>query len=324
MIETLQWQALLVALPPAARLVLLGDPNQLESVSAGDVLGSLVRFARSQAGGALARVWIELTESRRFQHRTGIGRLAAAVVNFQADEAVRVLQTHPAPAGGGTPESGLAWLGDHAGRFTWEQLPAAVQGALAEVADAREPTAALAALARVRILTAHREHGLGAAGLNAALQRHLDLRPNLRRAANQPIIVNRNDPETGLKNGSIGVIMDVDGAVAAYFPAAGEGEPPRRVALSQVPEHSPAWALTIHRSQGSEFDQVVVILPAEGSPLATRELIYTAITRARECVHVWGGEAVVRAALGDRAQRCTLLEASLQAARRAGGIGPSA
>ena len=71
--------------------------------------------------------------------------------------------------------------------------------------------------------------------------------------------------------------------------------------------------MTIHRSQGSEFDQVVVVLPKEESPLATRELIYTAITRARRWVHVWGNEATVRAALAEKAIRCTLLEASLEA-----------
>ena len=314
MIDTLLWQALLSALPPTTRLVLLGDPNQLESVAAGDVLGSLVRFARTQPGGALGRAWIELTESRRFRHRTGIGQLAAAVVNFQADEAVRLLGIHSAPKDGLVPDSGLVWLGEQAGRFTWEQLPAGVQSLLAAIADAREPAAGLAALARVRILCAHREHGLGAAGLNAAIQRHLDLRPDRRRASNQPIIVSRNDPETGLTNGSVGIIMEVDGARAAFFPATAADETPRRIALSQLPDYSPAWALTIHRSQGSEFDQVVVVLPEEGSPLATRELVYTAITRARECVHVWGGEAVIRAALGERAQRCTLLEASLRAA----------
>jgi exodeoxyribonuclease V alpha subunit len=85
------------------------------------------------------------------------------------------------------------------------------------------------------------------------------------------------------------------------------------VPLGQLPDTSAAWALTIHRSQGSEFDQVLVILPPDDSPLATRELIYTAITRARQCVYVWGGETTVRAALGEQAVRCTLLEASLAA-----------
>lgn len=107
--------------------------------------------------------------------------------------------------------------------------------------------------------------------------------------------------------------MEIEGTRSAFFPPTSVAEPPRRIPLSQLPDHSPAWALTIHRSQGSEFDQIVVILPAKESPLATRELIYTAITRARHCVYVWGGETTVRAALGKNAMRCTLLEVALDA-----------
>ncbi len=313
MVDTLLWQALLAALPPTTRLVLLGDPNQLESVAAGDVLGSLVRFAARESGGALRAVWIELTESQRFRHRPGIGRLANAVVHSAPDEAVGLLRENAVTNQAAVAASGLAWLGDHGARATWERLPAAVQSALVAVADAREPDDALAALGRVRLLSAHREHAMGVAGLNAAIQHHLSLRSGASRAPNLPVIINHNDPETGLKNGSVGVIMQVAGVRAAFFPAPAWGGAPVRVPLSRLPAYSSAWALTIHRSQGSEFDLVVVVLPAEESPLATRELIYTAITRAREQVYVWGAEATVRAALGERALRCTLLEASLEA-----------
>jgi exodeoxyribonuclease V alpha subunit len=313
MIDTLLWQALLAALEPNTRLVLVGDPHQLESVAAGDVLGSLVRFARAHPGTALDRVWLELTESRRFRHRSGIGALAAAIVNGHADDAVHLLASHLAPSDQTPPADGLAWLGDHGGRFAWEHLPVTVRAALTAVADAPTPAEALTALAGVRLLTAHREHTLGAAGLNDAIQRHLTQRPGLKRPPNQPVIINHNDPETRLTNGSVGIIMDVAGTRAAYFPPASADAPPRRVPLGQLPDTSAAWALTIHRSQGSEFDQVLVILPPDDSPLATRELIYTAITRARQCVYVWGGETTVRAALGEQAVRCTLLEASLAA-----------
>lgn len=312
MIDTLLWRALLAALPPATRLVLLGDPNQLESVAAGDVLGSLVRFARRETGGGLGTVWVELTESQRFRHRPGIGRLATAVVNSRPDDAVGLLRENPASDPAAVAAGGLAWLGDHGPRETWERLPTDVQREIAAVADATVPGVALAALNRVRLLSAHRDHPLGVAGLNAEIQRHLLQRVGGGRVPNLPIIVNQNDPETGLKNGSVGIILEVAGGRAAFFPAATAGGEPRRVPLSRLPDYSPAWALTIHRSQGSEFDRVVVVLPPEESPLATRELIYTAITRAREQVYVWGAEATVRAALGERSLRCTLLEASLE------------
>jgi exodeoxyribonuclease V alpha subunit len=311
MIDSLLWQALLAALEPNTRLVLVGDPHQLESVSAGDVLGSIVRFAKATPGSALDRVQVELTESQRFRNRAGIGALAKAVVNCDADSAVLLMETHAVPPDGSAPVDGLTWLGDHRGRFDWEKLPNTVQAAITAVADAPTATEALAALARIRLLTAHREGSMGAAGLNEAIQRHLGQRRAVRRAPNRPIIINHNDPETGLTNGSIGIIMDVEGTSAAYFPPASAGAPPRDIPLGRMPDYSPAWALTIHRSQGSEFDQVVVVLPPDESPLATRELIYTAITRASQCVHVWGGETTVRAALKEKTVRCTLLEATL-------------
>lgn len=312
MVDTLLWRALLTALQPNTRLVLVGDPHQLESVAAGDVLGSLVRFARSQPGTAINNVWLELTESQRFRNRPGIGAMADAVVNFRTNEAVRLLTDHPLPKDGSAPADGLAWLGDHQTRFMWGQLPVTVQSEITKVADAQTPREALIALASVRLLTAHREHALGAAGLNEVIQQHLSQRRGIGRAPNRPIIINHNDPETGLTNGSIGIVMEVEGVQAAFFLPASANALPIQIGLSKLPDTSAAWALTIHRSQGSEFDQIVVILPTEDSPLATRELIYTAITRARQCVYVWGSENTVRAALSEKALRCTLLEASLQ------------
>ncbi len=322
MVDTLQWQALLTALPATARLILLGDPNQLESVSAGDVLGALVRQARAFPACPLAGTWVELTESIRFRAHPAIGALAEAVVNVQADAALHLLATHrPNNAATTLPADGLSWLGDHANRFAWASLPPSVQTALAAIADAPSPAEALAALGRVRLLAAHRENTVGVAGLNAAIERHLRARrdtnhtPGKEPKINKPIIINRNDPETGLTNGSVGIIMsDTDGVNSAFFPGDSAAAAPRRVSWGQLPDHSAAWAMTIHRSQGSEFEQVVVILPSDESPLATRELIYTGITRAKSCVHVWGAEATVRKALADRAGRCTLLESALSGA----------
>jgi exodeoxyribonuclease V alpha subunit len=319
MIDTLLWQALLTALEPDTRLVLVGDPHQLESVSAGDILGALVRFARTrpnpeaEAAAPLARVLTELTQSQRFRHRPAIGLLATAVVTCAAQAATHLLSSHLVTPEESMPAGGLGWLGDTKKKFNYQQLPASVRSALSAVADAATPLEALNALAKIKLLTAHREGSLGAAGLNTSIQRSLHRSTGVNRAPNQPIIINQNDPQTGLTNGSIGVIMEIAGVSAAYFPAAGGDLPPRLIPISQLPNYTPAWAMTIHRSQGSEFDQVVVILPTDKSPLATRELIYTAITRARQCVYVWGSTATIQSALSDKTVRCTLLEASLQA-----------
>lgn len=153
---------------------------------------------------------------------------------------------------------------------------------------------------------------MGASGLNAAIHRHLEAKLGPTRKPNQPIIINRNDPETGLKNGSVGLLMDSSGVWTAFFPRAAGGPKISQFAISQLPDYSPASAMTIHRSQGSEFKHVVVVLPIETSPLATCELVYTAITRAQECVYVWGSLTTIEMALEPRPRRGSLLEQRLR------------
>jgi exodeoxyribonuclease V alpha subunit len=313
MVDTLLWQTLLTALPPTTRLILLGDPNQLESVEAGDVLGTLVRSDRDGHPSPLGPVWVELTESMRFHKRVAIGELATVIVRRNISEAKALLQRNRLMADLDlAPPHGLVWLGEHQNRFRWEALPNVVRQALAAVGSAETPEAGLAALDCVRVLTAQREHSMGAAGLNAAIHQQLEAKLGQPRKPNQPIIINRNDPETGLKNGSVGLIMDFNGARTAYFPDAAGGPKFTQFVISQLPDYSPAWAMTIHRSQGSEFKHVVVVLPIETSRLATCELVYTAITRAQECVYVWGSLATIENALDPRPRRGSLLEQRLR------------
>lgn len=313
MVDTLQWRSLLTALSPATRLILLGDPNQLESVEAGDVLGTLVRSGSNGQPSPLEPVWVELTESMRFNKRVAIGELASAVVHRKIHEAKALLERNRLMADlDVAPPHGLVWLGDHQNRFRWEPLPNVVRQALAAVGSAETAEAGLAALDCVRVLTAHREHGMGAAGLNAAIQKHLEKEFGPTRKPNQPIIINRNDPETGLKNGSVGLLMDCNGVRTAFFPGAAGGLKITQFIISRLPDYSPAWAMTIHRSQGSEFKHVVVVLPVETSPLATCELVYTAITRAQECVYVWGSLTTMEKALESRPRRGSLLEQRLR------------
>src|SRR5690606_1093609 len=133
--------------------------------------------------------------------------LASAVVKLQRDEAMLRLLTHGVTSGRVAPNDGLVWLRDQGTRSTWDALPKHVQSAIIAVADAESPGEALTAVQRVRVLTAHREHRFGAAGLNQAIQHYLVSRPGLRRVPNHPLIINRNDPDTSLTNGSVGVVM---------------------------------------------------------------------------------------------------------------------
>ncbi len=299
MIDVYQWRALLDALPdaPHTRLIVLGDPFQLESVGAGDVLYQLV------ASPALAAARVELVKTRRFDGRPHIRELAEALAAHDARRATQLLRSvEDAP-----PAAGLSWCRTVAAQNTWQHLPAAIREKIADVATAATPEAALDALRRVRILAAHRDTRLGALGLSESINAYLRKSEPVR-APNEPIIVNVNDPETGLRNGSVGILhTDASGHRAAYFEALREGAPLQRFAIGQLPDYSAAWALTIHRSQGSEFDDILVLLPDEDSPLATRELIYTAITRAKQSVYLHGPLATIERAIADQTRRASAL-----------------
>lgn len=299
MVDVHLWRALLEALPPQARLVLLGDPNQLESVGQGNVFADL---ARAAAAPPLRAVHVHLTEARRFKDSPGLVALARAFEQRDDEAAAALLEA----SRGSKARDGLAWIPARAGVLPCEAFPSAVLAALERVAAAPTPGDALAALQRVCILTAQREFFVGSKALGLEVERHLARRTP---GGHRPVIINRNDPETGLRNGAVGIVSRAP-ARRAFFPGA-DGTL-RDFALASLPEHSPAWAITIHRSQGSEYDDVLVILPREESPMATRELLYTAITRARRNVYVAGDLAAVRKAATTTSPRCTLLEAFLR------------
>lgn len=328
MVDTLLWQALLAALGDGTRLILLGDPNQLESVAAGDVLGSIVRHVRTAPGpDPLRAAWTELREARRFDPASALARLAGRIVLPGAtDEVLALLRANRCIDSASTESKvgGVLWLPELGRAPRWGQLPAPVRAAIEAVAWEADPDRALAALDRVRILASNREGPWGVAGFNRLVEQHLRAVAPAGQRPNVPIIINRNDAETGLKNGSVGIVLACGSAEAsdqryAWFPADEAGRKARSFLDGRLPaDRGPAWAMTIHRSQGSEFDQVLVVLPPNAeSPLASRELLYTAVTRTKRGAYVWGGEPVIRAALEAREGRSTRLGARLREAEPA-------
>ncbi len=291
---------LLEAVRPQARLVLVGDADQLASVDAGAVLKDLVDGSRD--GGDGARV-TRLGPTRRFGQR--IGALADAVRAGDADTALDVLAAgHPEVVW--LPEADLpGLLGRHA-------------TALVEVAEGAHPGQALALLERHRLLCAHREGPWGVASWNRTVERLLmeasgrDWLPPW--YAGQPLIVNSNDYGLGLFNGDTGVVCRDPSAPGGLVAMIDDGRSAEgtRLPTARLADVSTAHAMTVHRSQGSQFDEVTVLLPEADSRILTRELFYTAVTRARSIVRVVGAEEVVRVAVTRQAQRATGLAARLR------------
>lgn len=317
------------ALPAPARLVLLGDANQLASVEAGAVLGELCAGAgayRADAAarlatatgdappvagegvstGGLAHAVAVLEHSYRFDGGGAIGRLAAAVRTGKVPDALAEL------AGGAEvrfePVADAAQLA--------ARLAGVVEAHLAPRFEVTDPAAALAALGEFQVLTALREGPFGVSGVNATLERLLRrcgcIRGQAAHYPGRPLLVGRNDYGLGLFNGDLGLLLaQPDGALRAWF--AGADGTPRPLAPSRLPAHDAAYAVTVHKSQGSEFRRVLLILPPQPNPLLTRELIYTAVTRARAGVTVWGSEATLAAAIGRRVVRDSGLADRLRA-----------
>ena len=172
-------------------------------------------------------------------------------------------------------------------------------------------------LGRFRLLAAVRRGPRGVEGLNAATEQALRAEGRIRWSPygprvyrGRPVLITVNDPDTDLKNGDVGVCWGRGEDRVVVF----AGREP--VPFSRLPAHEPAWALTVHKSQGSEFDAVGVVLPepgTRGATLVTRELLYTAATRAKTSVTVFGKAAEVESAVRESQRRTSGLAARLRA-----------
>jgi exodeoxyribonuclease V alpha subunit len=163
-----------------------------------------------------------------------------------------------------------------------------------------EPGDALRELRRAQILCAPREGPFGAATINALIHRELTAQsgfaPNHEWHHGRPVIVTRNDPARGLFNGDVGIALEGADGLRVWFDGGASG--PRGFSPRALPAHETAWAITIHRSQGSEYDRVAVLLPPDAdNRILSRELVYTAVSRAREGAQVWSSADALRAAL---------------------------
>lgn len=328
MVDLALMAKLIRALPQAARLVLVGDRDQLASVEAGAVLGDICGDSPG-VSSAFRRRLIEATgmdpggegegppirdavmllqRSYRFGEQSGIGQAARLVNQGEGRHAFELL------AGGGFHD--VAWRAVETPGELRRALAATAAEAFREAASAEGPESALAALDRFRILCAHRSGPFGLEAVNRLVEDRLDaahlISPRSAWYRGRPILVTTNDYHLRLFNGDLGVALpdpEAGQALRVFFRAAEGGL--RRIPPARLPVHETAYAATVHKSQGSEAERVLLILPNEASPVMTRELIYTGLTRARSRVEVWGTRPVFEAAVSRRLTRSSGLRDAL-------------
>lgn len=320
MISLTMMARLLDAVRPDARLVLVGDPEQLASVEAGAVLADIVDAASAGASGADPAQSAIVVLERRWRFDGRIAELAAAIKAGDPDTVMRLLRMPSqdvsfveADAGQGSAGGGrdpIGGLRDDVVRAARLLIQAARDG---------DAATALRHLGSHRLLCAHRHGPYGVDRWGPELERWIDSAVGLPRGMGEwypgkPLLVTANDYEVKLFNGDTGVVIsDGKGGVTAAF---GRPSDPLCIRPARLGAVQTMQAMTIHRSQGSQFERVSVLLPAEGSPLLTRQLLYTAVTRAERHVRVIATEAAVRAAVTTPITRASGLRNTLGAPAR--------
>ncbi len=304
MVSLTMMARLLEAVRPEARLILVGDADQLASVEAGAVLADLVEGLATRADVRVAAL--------RTSHRFGeaIGVLAEAIRLGDADRALGLLRS-------GDEHIEFIEADDGADRLRSIVVPHALQLRQAAVLGAADQ--ALTTLDQHRLLCAHREGPYGVRRWNRQVEQWLSDEtgqpPWSEWYAGRPLLATANDYGLRVFNGDTGVaVARPDGLRAVIATASG----PLDFATSRLSDIETMHAMTIHKSQGSQADEVTVLLPSEDSRLLTRELLYTAVTRAERKVRLVGSDASVRAALARRAIRATGLRHRLQSPEKSG------
>lgn len=316
MIDLPMMAKLVDAIASGTRLILLGDPDQLPSVEAGDVLSAILRASgdgigtRADDAQALHGLLAPVTLQPQATPRAFAGRRVQLQRGYRQSNALDLAPlAHAVREGDSSAALQLLRSGELAGVHFHEGEADPLRGQREHLlghwralADAADPVLALQQAGRLRVLTALREGPQGARGLNSRIEQLL--------AGNAPgyfqgrlLLVTENSYRHRLFNGDIGICLrDGSGAMVAWFPG-DTVDQPRAFHPAALPAHESAFAMTVHKAQGSEFDEVWLQLPRQDSRVLSRELVYTGLTRARQVLHVAGSADVLQAALKRHASR---------------------
>ncbi|MCP4906809.1 MAG: exodeoxyribonuclease V subunit alpha [bacterium] len=299
------------------RVVLLGDPGQLASADSGAVLAELcddpgldrpmsvfsVPLAAAgppspeNAAEGLADSIVTLQKSHRFSDSGGIGRLAGAIRAGDAEGVIRLFADPELPE---IERCEVVSSDSLAARLIEES-----RGMHAEIEGVLDPKDKLDRMGLYRVLCAHRRGPLGVEALCTRLdEAAAAIRRTTPRAGwwrGRLLLVTRNAPDQDLWNGDVGLVEETETGLRALFADASGGV--RALSAGRLPLHESAIAMSVHKSQGSEFDVVDLVLGDVASPLMTRELLYTGVTRARRTLRVHASESALREMLGRRIQR---------------------
>ncbi|MDD4914571.1 MAG: exodeoxyribonuclease V subunit alpha [Methylococcales bacterium] len=285
MVDLALMSKLLEAVKPGARLILLGDKDQLASVESGAVLADLTQSLPGQT--------VELQKSYRFQG--GIKALAEHVNRQQADLAWQLLENSA---------DGVSLLKTDPVAYIAEQYLEYLQ----LMADGADFPGIFAAFDRFRVLCANQRGHHSVSDINARVEQALSDRGKINLTAQwyagRPVMVSANDPALQLYNGDIGVCLadpESDSQLRVFF-LRGDGSV-KKLLPARLSNCETVFAMTVHKSQGSEYDKVLVMLPTKMNPVLGKELLYTAVTRAKTQVGIVADRAVFMASVGRKVQR---------------------
>ncbi len=305
MVSLAMMSKLIRAIPKQTKLILLGDKNQLSSVEAGAVFGDICDAGNHST--ELSEAIIELKYSYRFEQSPAIGKISRSINRGDVDGVLKTVNTLPGHS---------IIIRDQP---TSDQLKAKLKQLLASrimpLLEAKSLEDGFVALENYKILCSHRKGEFGVEAINRSIGQLLieqgvinDLQDNYK---GKPIIIKQNDYQVNLYNGDTGIIWpDNDGHLRAFFPVGKQSF--NDVGISRMPLYQAAYALTIHESQGSEFSDILIVLGEKPSPLLSKELLYTAVTRAKNNIEIWADRELLSFAVDNAVQRQTGLQQKLR------------